>query len=255
MVTYADRDVHYLREQKEMLENQNRFLEGEFQRQLDKIVTEKNDQIGRLIHIIDQTCPPPTEYGDQVTDLTHSSGTRDCSVLRVSASVFKGNHDLLAQKFMQQNVELQRELETLRAKLEYTFKLLNDKLDQQSAANASSTVIQVAIEQMRHSDAKLQELQLKTSSQQEENDLLRYLVRHGSSSWRDEKDFDFHSMNEHPPSRHWTHRETYVSKVRKGNQLCLFDCNRCSIEGIHSFEHFFLWATMIRLNQFFSSVE
>ena len=184
MVTYADRDVHYLREQKEMLENQNRFLEGEFQRQLDKIVTEKNDQIGRLVHIIDQTCPPPTEYVDQVTDLTHSSGTASYLLHRLSASCFEGNHDLLAQKFMQQNVELQRELETLRAKLEYTFKLLNEKLDKQSAANASSTVIQVAIEQMRQSDAKLQELQLKTSSQQEENDLLRYLVRHCSSNWR-----------------------------------------------------------------------
>jgi hypothetical protein len=83
-----------------------------------------------------------------------------------------GNQDLLAQKFMQQNVELQRELETLRAKLEYTFVLLNEKLDQQTG----SAVIQTAIEQMRQSDAKLQELQYKSSSQQDENDLLRYLV-------------------------------------------------------------------------------
>ncbi len=73
---------------------------------------------------------------------------------------------------MQQNVELQRELETLRAKLEYTFILLNEKLDQQTG----SAVIQTAIEQMRQSDAKLQELQYKSSSQQDENDLLRYLV-------------------------------------------------------------------------------
>ncbi len=73
---------------------------------------------------------------------------------------------------MQQNVELQRELETLRAKLEYTFVLLNEKLDQQTG----SAVIQTAIEQMRQSDAKLQELQYKSSSQQDENDLLRYLV-------------------------------------------------------------------------------
>ena len=75
---------------------------------------------------------------------------------------------------MQQNVELQRELETLRAKLEYTFTLLNDKLDQGNTS--TSSVIQQAIEQMRQSDARLQELQWKSSTQQEENDLLRYLV-------------------------------------------------------------------------------
>ena len=74
MISYADRDVHYLREQTVMLENQNRFLESEFQRQLDKVVVEKNEQISRLIHIIDQTCPPPNEYTDHVSDLTHSSG-------------------------------------------------------------------------------------------------------------------------------------------------------------------------------------
>jgi hypothetical protein len=76
---------------------------------------------------------------------------------------------------MQQNVELQRELETLRAKLEYTFTLLNEKLDQQTSSSTSS-VIQVAIDQIRQSDARLQELQYKSSSQQDENDLLRYLV-------------------------------------------------------------------------------
>jgi hypothetical protein len=76
MINYADRDVHYLREQTIMLENQNRFLESEFQRQLDKIVVEKNEQISRLIHIIDQTCPPPSEYTDHVSDVTHSSGTK-----------------------------------------------------------------------------------------------------------------------------------------------------------------------------------
>lgn len=86
-----------------------------------------------------------------------------------------GNQDLLAQKFMNQNVVLQRELETLRAKLEYTFVLLNEKLDNQ-ANSTTSSVIQSAIEQMRQSDSKLQELQLKSSSQQDENDLLRYLV-------------------------------------------------------------------------------
>ncbi|CAF2421997.1 unnamed protein product [Rotaria sp. Silwood2] len=159
MINYADRDVQYLREQTIMLENQNHFLETEFHRQLDKLVMEKNEQISRLIHIIDQTCPPPTEYTDRVSDLTQSSG----------------NQDLVAQKFMQQNVELQRQLETLRAKLEYTFTLLNEKLDQYGGSTKSS-IIQVAIEQMRQSDAKIQELQLKFASQQEENDLLKYLM-------------------------------------------------------------------------------
>ncbi len=76
---------------------------------------------------------------------------------------------------MQQNVELQRELETLRAKLEFTFVLLNEKLEQHGNISTSS-IIQEAIDQMRQSDAKLQELQFKSSSQQDENDLLRYLV-------------------------------------------------------------------------------
>ena len=76
---------------------------------------------------------------------------------------------------MTQNVELQRELETLRAKLEYTFTLINEKLELQTGSSTSS-IVQTAIDQMRQSDAKLQELQLKTSSQQDENDMLRYLV-------------------------------------------------------------------------------
>ena len=76
MINYADRDVHNLREQTTMLENQNRFLENEFQRQLDKVVREKNEQISRLVHIIDRTCsPPPTEYQDLVSDGKQSSGT------------------------------------------------------------------------------------------------------------------------------------------------------------------------------------
>lgn len=158
-----------------MLENQNRFLENEFQRQLDKIVMEKNEQISRLIQTIEQTCPPPVEYTDQSRPTGKTffySSTSNVSFRSVSS----GANDLLAQKFMQQNVELHRELETLRAKLEYTFALLNQKLDTQHDPNSSSSIIQSAIEQMRQSDAKLQELQLKTSSQQEENDLLRYLV-------------------------------------------------------------------------------
>ena len=74
MINYADRDVHYLREHTTMLENQNRFLEQEFQRQLDKITLEKNEQISRLIHIIDQNCPPPNEFKDRVDNEKHSSG-------------------------------------------------------------------------------------------------------------------------------------------------------------------------------------
>ena len=76
MVNFADRDVHYLREQTIMLENQNRFLESEFQRQLDKIVLEKNEQINRLIHIIDQTCAPPAEFTDQVRNLQQTTSKR-----------------------------------------------------------------------------------------------------------------------------------------------------------------------------------
>ncbi|UJR27852.1 hypothetical protein I4U23_009117 [Adineta vaga] len=159
MINFADRDVHYLREQTIMLENQNRFLESEFQRQLDKIVLEKNEQISRLIHIIDQTCAPPAEYTDQVRNIVLSPG----------------NSDIISQKYIQENIELQRELETLRAKLEYTFTLLNEKLDQNGGISNTS-VIQTAIDQMRHSDAKLLELQLKSSSQQEENDLLKYIM-------------------------------------------------------------------------------
>jgi len=57
-----------------MLENQNHFLESEFQRQLDRIVQEKNEQITRLIHIIDKTCSPPSEFQGQINEIKHSSG-------------------------------------------------------------------------------------------------------------------------------------------------------------------------------------
>lgn len=80
MINFSNRDVHYFREKISMLENQNRFLESEFQRQLDKIVMEKNEQIARLIQIIDQTCPPPTEYNDHISDITHSTGINDYSI-------------------------------------------------------------------------------------------------------------------------------------------------------------------------------
>ncbi len=75
MINYADHDVQHLREQTKLLENQNRFLEDEFQRQLDRIVQEKNAQITRLIRIIDQTCPPPTEYQDPIPEKKHFPGT------------------------------------------------------------------------------------------------------------------------------------------------------------------------------------
>jgi hypothetical protein len=96
-----------------------------------------------------------------------------------------GNEELL-KKFMQQNVELQREIETLRAKLEYTFTFVNEKFDQEKAAATATTssvsIIQTAFEQMRETEAKLQELKLKSSSQQEENDLLKYLVNKKTST-------------------------------------------------------------------------
>jgi hypothetical protein len=57
-----------------MLENQNHFLESEFQRQLDRIVQEKNEQITRLIHIIDKTCSPPSEFQGQINEIKYSSG-------------------------------------------------------------------------------------------------------------------------------------------------------------------------------------
>lgn len=162
MISYADRDIQFLREQKDLLENQNRFLENEFQRQLEKVIAGKNEEIANLRRIIDQVYASDStriveQHADPVPDITQSSV----------------NTDMLAQKFMQKNVELQRELETLRVKLEYTFSLLNEKLENQQT---SSSVVQLAIEQMRLADTRLEELQLKSATQKEENDLLRYLV-------------------------------------------------------------------------------
>jgi hypothetical protein len=73
---------------------------------------------------------------------------------------------------------LKREIETLRAKLEYTFTFVNEKLDQQKAdvATSSASAIQTAFEQLRQTENSLQELKLKYAAQQEENDLLKYLV-------------------------------------------------------------------------------
>lgn len=76
MINFAARDVHNLREQTTMLENQNHFLESEFQRQVDRIVQEKNDQIARLTHIIDQTCSAPRS---ESSDFNHAS-SNSCRV-------------------------------------------------------------------------------------------------------------------------------------------------------------------------------
>ena len=65
MIHYAEHDTQYFREQTAMLESQNRFLEDEFKRQLDRIVQEKNEQITRLTRIIDQTCSPTHEQPHQ----------------------------------------------------------------------------------------------------------------------------------------------------------------------------------------------
>ena len=79
---------------------------------------------------------------------------------------------------MQQNIELHREIETLRAKLEYTFTFVNEKLEgNRSAVTTSSvSILQTAFEQIRETETKLQEFKLKSTLQQEENDLLKYLV-------------------------------------------------------------------------------
>ncbi|UJR21839.1 hypothetical protein I4U23_024913 [Adineta vaga] len=163
MINYAHRDIHYLSEQTSMLENQNHFLESEFQRQLDKIVQEKNEQISRLMHIIDQSCTKMTTDSNKeyIEGENQHSATEE-----------------LLKKFKQENVELQREIETLRAKLEYTFTFVNEKLDQQKVdvTTSSTSIIQTAFEQLHHTENILQELKLKSAAQQEENDLLKYLL-------------------------------------------------------------------------------
>ncbi|CAF1454548.1 unnamed protein product, partial [Didymodactylos carnosus] len=160
MIYFGDRDLHYLREQIARLEDQNRVLEEEFREQLQKIHQEKNEQITRLKQIIDRACPPPVEFSDNGHELTYSSGNQE-----------------LLQRFMEQNVELQRDIETLRTKLECTFILLNEKLDNTSPS--SNSVLQIAVEQCRQAEYQLQELKFKSTTQQEENDLLRYLANAG----------------------------------------------------------------------------
>jgi len=90
----------------------------------------------------------------------------------------EGGSDELVKKFMQQNVELQREIETLRAKLEYTFTIVNEKFDQSKAQTSSVGLLQTAFEQIRDTETRVHELKFKLNSLQEENDLLKYVVRY-----------------------------------------------------------------------------
>lgn len=163
MISYADRDVHHLRERVELLESQNQFLEQEFQRQLDRITREKNEHIYRLTEIIDQTCSNITPY-------------RDPSITTITTTSSGIERENLLKKFMQQNVELQHEIEILRVKLEHTFTFVNDKLDQQKDNLSSASILKTALERIHQTEVKLHELQYKSSSQREENDLLKYLV-------------------------------------------------------------------------------
>jgi hypothetical protein len=86
-----------------------------------------------------------------------------------------GTEELL-KKFKQQNVELQNEIETLRAKLEYTFTFINEKFNEQTHSATSVSVLQSAFEQIRRMEMNLQELKYRSASQQEENDFLKYVV-------------------------------------------------------------------------------
>ncbi|CAF1402728.1 unnamed protein product [Adineta ricciae] len=182
MINYAHRDVHYLSEQVTMLENQNHFLESEFQRQLDKIVQEKNEQISRLIHIIDQSCTT-NHNKEQILQENYST-------------------DLL-KKFQQENAELHREIETLRAKLEYTFTSVNEKLDQEQTEveESSTSAVQKAFEQLRHAENNLQEWKLKSAAQQEENDLLKYLLEKSQRPSDGEHGDLVGAMEQHPLNR------------------------------------------------------
>ena len=182
MINYARRDVHYLGEQVTMLENQNHFLESEFQRQLDKIVQEKNEQISRLIHIIDQSCTT-NHNKEQILQESYSTGKFALRMFIVD-DMRLDTADLL-KKFQQENVELQREIETLRAKLEYTFTTVNEKLDQQQTEveQSSTSPVQKAFEQLQDAQNHLQEWKLKSEAQQEENDLLKYLVNSSNANF------------------------------------------------------------------------
>ncbi|CAF1524547.1 unnamed protein product [Rotaria sp. Silwood1] len=145
-LNYAHRDVYYLQEKNLILENQNHFLENEFKRQLDKIVEEKNEHINRLIHIIDQTYTRSTQINNHINDEYYSSKAEE-----------------LSKKFMEQNIELQHEIETFRSKLDYIVTYINQKLDQQKIT--TTTLSSLSIHQL-----------VFETMQQEENDLLKYLV-------------------------------------------------------------------------------
>ena len=164
LIHHATRDAENLRERTAMLENENCFLEQEFQRQLDRISQEKNEQIARLTKIIDEKFSSTTKSKDSQLDET----------LGLSSS---RTQDDLVGKFMQQNVELQREIETLRAKLEYTFVLINEKFDQHNSTVSSMGLLQTALEKIQQTESKLQEYQWKFSAQREENQLLKYIVK------------------------------------------------------------------------------
>ncbi|CAF1212462.1 unnamed protein product, partial [Rotaria sordida] len=166
IINYANRDVHYLREKTIMLENQNHFLDNEFRRQLDRIVEEKNEQINRLIHIIDQTCTQTNQIKNSINnEKNYSSGGEE-----------------LSKKFMERNIELQHEIEIFRSKLDNIVTFINQKLDQQKTISTTTTsssfisILQTAFENMQQTEMKLLELRLKSVSQQEENDLLKYLM-------------------------------------------------------------------------------
>ncbi|CAF1379500.1 unnamed protein product [Rotaria sp. Silwood1] len=162
-LNYAHRDVYYLQEKNLILENQNNFLENEFKRQLDKIVEEKNEHINRLIHIIDQTYTRSTQINNHINDEYYSSKAEE-----------------LSKKFMEQNIELQHEIETFRSKLDYIVTYINQKLDQQKTTTtttlSSLSIHQLVFETMQQTEMKLLEFKFKFISQQEENDLLKYLM-------------------------------------------------------------------------------
>ncbi|CAF0896770.1 unnamed protein product [Rotaria sp. Silwood1] len=86
----------------------------------------------------------------------------------------------LSKKFMEQNIELQHEIETFRSKLDYIVTYINQKLDQQKTTTtttlSSLSIHQLVFETMQQTEMKLLEFKLKFISQQEENDLLKYLV-------------------------------------------------------------------------------
>ncbi|CAF1660395.1 unnamed protein product [Adineta ricciae] len=109
----------------------------------------------------------------------------------------------LLKKFQQENAELHREIETLRAKLEYTFTSVNEKLDQEQTEveESSTSAVQKAFEQLRHAENNLQEWKLKSAAQQEENDLLKYLLEKSQRPSDGEHGDLVGAMEQHPLNR------------------------------------------------------